>query len=137
MYEPLVPCPGCRRHVRAADGACPFCSAAIDSTRIAPDARTRLSRGALFAVAAASVAIAGCSSDDTKTSTTDSGVVDTGGPAPAYGAPADTGSTSDSMDDTGGPVAAYGAPPDTGAVDDTGGGMPKYGAPPPPDGGAD
>jgi hypothetical protein len=136
MYEPLVPCPGCRRHVRAAAGACPFCAAAIDASRIAPDARTRLSRGALFAVAAASVAIAGCSSDDTKTATdagTDTGVVDTGGPAPAYGAPADTGMT----DDTGGPVAAYGAPPDTGAVDDTGGGMPKYGAPPPPDSGTD
>jgi hypothetical protein len=136
MYEPLVPCPGCKRHVRAAAGACPFCATSIDSSRIAPDARTRLSRGALFAVAAATVAIAGCSSDDTGTSTVDGGsdsIADTGGPAPAYGAPADTGMS----DDTGGPVAAYGAPPDTGTVDDSGGGMPKYGAPPPPDAGTD
>lgn len=130
MYEPLVPCPGCRRHVRAAAGACPFCASAIDSSRIAPDARSRLSRGALFAVAAATVAIAGCSSDDTGSSTVDAGsdsIADTGT------APVDTGMS----DDTGGPVAAYGAPPDTGMVDDSGGGMPKYGAPPPPDSGTD
>jgi hypothetical protein len=120
--------------VRGADGGCPFCGAAIGSFAAAPDATTRLSRGAMFMVAAAGVALAGCSSDDTKpVTTTDGAVVDTGTMAAAYGVPADTGA----MDDTGGPVAAYGAPPDTGtlsdgSVDDTGGSGAKYGAPPPP-----
>lgn len=29
MSSPLVPCPGCSRHVRAAEPACPFCAAPL------------------------------------------------------------------------------------------------------------
>ena len=29
MYQPLLPCPACHRHVRATEGHCPFCDAAL------------------------------------------------------------------------------------------------------------
>jgi hypothetical protein len=57
----LEPCPGCRRHVRVDEAACPFCGGAIAVSGGAP--RTlgagRLTRAAVFAGAAAT-AIAGC-----------------------------------------------------------------------------
>lgn len=111
-----------------------------------PSAAGRLARGAVFAFASSVIAV-GCSSEDAKPVAADTGTVtDTGGAAPAYGAPADDTGTSDTgmTDDTGGPIAAYGAPPDVGVdasaadasddgtVDDTGGSGAKYGAPPPP-----
>lgn len=133
MYEPMIPCPSCRRHVKAA-GACPFCHAALPAdARAVPAATTRLARGALFAFAVSTAACGGSTESDPKT------VTDTGA------AKADTGSTSDSVvDDTGGTVAAYGAPADTGSVDtgtssdsgtkdtalDDGGPAPAYGLPP-------
>jgi len=48
----LIPCDGCRRHVRATDDACPFCHAAIPLAPL-PRARVdgRLSRAAVFATA--------------------------------------------------------------------------------------
>ncbi len=127
MYQPLAPCPSCRRHVRAGDqGECPFCAASLTVVgtvpSVVPSVRGRLARGALFAFAT-SVIASGCSSTET-TSPGDAAIDtrpgdDSGGPAPAYGAPAD---------DTG--------RPDDGTVDDTGTPMAKYGAPPPPDAGA-
>lgn len=136
MYQPLTPCPSCRRHVRAADGACPFCRSAIDPTRVVPSASRRLARGAVF-VFASSVAACGGSTEPEPGSVTDTGAVatDTGGKS-------DSSSTADSFTDTaldtGNVAPPYGIPPDDtgvvsdGTVDDTGGGMAKYGAPPPP-----
>ena len=133
MYEPMIPCPSCRRHVKAA-GACPFCHAALPAdARAVPAASTRLARGALFAFAVSAAACGGSTESDPKTVTGDTGT-----------AKADTGTTTDSMvDDTGGTVAAYGAPADTGTVDtgstkdsstkdvlDDGGPAPAYGLPP-------
>lgn len=130
---PFVPCPSCRRHVRAGDSSCPFCAASLASAgQPVPAASTRLGRGALFAFA---VSVAACGGS-TETETKDTGVAtDTGGPAPAYGAPVDTGVADTGVTDTGGAVAAYGAPPDTGVADtgtptDDGGPAPAYGLPP-------
>jgi hypothetical protein len=66
----LVPCPGCDRHVRASDPACPFCACALPdtaSTTAAPAAppRPRMSRAALFAAGATMVGAAACSSSAT------------------------------------------------------------------------
>ena len=69
----LIACSGCRRHVRAGDGACPFCGAAVLGAPAPGRPLARLGRAALFAVGATvSVTAAGC---------------DTFNPAPAYGAP--------------------------------------------------
>lgn len=110
----FVLCASCRRHVRRDDPSCPFCAAAISGDAVAPPPGWRMSRGALFAFAS-SVAIAGCGSE----------VV------PVYGAPSPDAAT-DANTDTGGPAPAYGAPAvDTGGMaDDTGGAMPLYGAAP-------
>jgi hypothetical protein len=49
----LRPCPGCSRHVRVSEGACPFCAASLDASFKATPApmgpSRRLSRAALFA----------------------------------------------------------------------------------------
>lgn len=132
MYQPLTPCPSCRRHVRAADGACPFCRSAIDSSRVVPSAGKRLARGAVFVFATSAAACGG--------STEQEPVITEAG--------ADTSSKTDSVTpidsftdtalDTGNVAPPYGIPPDDtgvvtdGTADDSGGGMPKYGAPPPP-----
>jgi|HubBroStandDraft_2_1064218.scaffolds.fasta_scaffold56157_3 hypothetical protein len=57
MTAPLRPCPGCSRHVRASESACPFCRHELDiAFRSAPSSPTpavgRLSRAALFAIGA-------------------------------------------------------------------------------------
>src|SRR5437660_940496 len=49
MYQRLVPCPSCARHVRAADATCPFCAAALSvdaGARAVPAAPQRLGREA-------------------------------------------------------------------------------------------
>lgn len=141
MYQPLVPCPSCKRHIRAAEAACPFCSSALPEDLAAsavPGATRRMSRAAAF-VFGASLAVAGCSSetgggagggdDNSSSSTTggaDAGPSDDGGQMALYGAPGDGG-----PDDDGGGMAEYGAPvPVDGGPKDDGGAMPLYGAPP-------
>jgi len=129
MYRPLAPCPSCHRHVQASEGACPFCAAPLGKPMAVPSLPNvggRLARGALF-VFASSVGVVACGSSTDTPTPTDTGVTDTGGPAPAYGAPADTGSTVD--------TGTLDSGATDGTVDDTGGPMPKYGAPPPPDAG--
>jgi hypothetical protein len=130
MYQPMIPCPACRRHVRMA-AACPFCSAALPAeARAVPSAGTRLARGAMFAFAVSATACGGSTETDAPT-VTDSG------------AKSDTATTSDTtVDDTGGPLAMYGGPPmDSGTVDsnkadssgdvtDTGAPASAYGLPP-------
>jgi hypothetical protein len=58
---PLRPCPGCSRHVRVSEPACPFCAGELDDAfRSIPSARAlsvrRLSRAALFALGASGLA---------------------------------------------------------------------------------
>lgn len=64
----LVPCPGCSRHVRQHETACPFCSAALSLAHLPPPAlpRARLGRAATFAFGATLVgatALVGCGGD--------------------------------------------------------------------------
>lgn len=48
----LIPCEGCKRHVRAADAHCPFCGATITAVPVARSVlEGRLSRAAVFASA--------------------------------------------------------------------------------------
>ncbi len=149
----LVPCPGCARHVRVGESACPFCSAGLSSAMadaVIPAAPARMKRAALFAFAA-TISVAGCG--DSTPSGYDSGVVadaggatDSGRPATDSGAPAtDSGrpatdagtAVADSgggPSDAGGIAPLYGAPADdAGPPVDSGGGGLRYGAPPPPD----
>lgn len=135
MYRPLAPCPSCHRHVRASEGACPFCAASLGAAVPVAGSAGRMARGALFVFAASVAAsVAGCGGSTTDDpAPADTGRVDDGGSLDAmYGAPADT-----SVTDTGAAGTLYGAPADTGIVDDTGSPMPKYGAPPIPDAAAD
>lgn len=127
MYQPLAPCPGCRRHVRVAEAACPFCRSSLEGLAARPERELgRLGRAALFAAAAL---VAGCDKSvpptqdpatKPKPTATDTGTappVDDGGP-----------------DDPGAPQAEYGAPApkaDTGP-DDMGTMHAKYGGAPMP-----
>jgi hypothetical protein len=160
MYDPLAPCPACRRHVRVADKTCPFCSAALPrslSPAPAPAPGQRLTRAAAF-VFGATLAVTGCGarvspehdgavSDDAAAdggdaitaedaapdAAPDTTPDDGGGVGPLYGGPtpADAG-----PDDNGGGGLLYGAPvPVDAGPDDNGGGMADYGAPPPVDAG--
>ncbi len=120
----LAPCPGCARHVRVDERACPFCASQLDLSGV-PAPRPvpgRLSRAALFALGAALTAggIDGCATQSA-----------------AYGAPAADPSTgneveatpppSDDDDDEGEPDAGtQTAPPQ-----DPNTMAPAYGAPPP------
>lgn len=128
-------CSTCRRHVKHADSACPFCGTVAAKSYKWPAVAAAIGLGAV---------LVGCSSSDSNTQ-----------PVAAYGPPPDSGAdTSDAATDadldTGATMAdaAYGPPPDTG-VTDTGdeGAMGAYGPPPdammdaaygpPPDTGAD
>ncbi len=135
----LVPCPFCRRHVRASEIVCPFCRDRLpsdQSTRVIPSATQRLGRSATF-VFASSIAIAGCAS----TPSTGDGAADVVGSdtngqqdvgvdvpiAPLYGAPPDVvvadrptpsdtpmatdGGARDVVNDEGGAMALYGGAP--------------------------
>src|SRR5688572_19268691 len=124
MYRPLVPCPSCKRHVRAAEAACPFCAEPLPDdigARAIPGAPHRMTRAAAF-VFGATVAVAGCGTD------TD------GGGAGGGGGEGGMASSSTGPADDGGVMALYGAPTDAGPPDDDGGGQAEYGASPPPDG---
>ena len=148
----LLPCPGCTRHVRAADALCPFCGEALPlslRSRAPQGPSRRLGRAATIAFGAA-LAATGCSeshgTDQDAAITVDSGSsADDGGVAPLYGgpptdggpAPIDAGPAPDP--DAGGVVPAYGGPfpVDAGPAPepDAGGIAPPYGAPPRDDGG--
>lgn len=148
MYQPLVPCPSCSRHVRAAEAKCPFCAAALPTSagaRVLPGPKVRLSRAAVF-VFGATLAVTGCGSDVTDPGASaatsggqggqgGSGPDDDGGAQALYGdpGPEDAGPTDD-----GSVQAMYGDPPPIDAgPDDDGGGQAEYGGPPPPvDGGS-
>jgi hypothetical protein len=55
----LIPCGGCRRHVRSSEPACPFCGRAIEPAPARSSVVGRLSRAAVFA------GLAGCGAPST------------------------------------------------------------------------
>lgn len=146
MYQPMIPCPACARHVRATELQCPFCDGPLSAearARLAPDTTRRLSRAAAFAFG---LTVAGCSSTVGNSdaavdaaAAVDAPAVDRPQGSDAVVAedratpPADTAAP----DDNGGNVAMYGLPPpvDAGAPDDNGGAVAAYGLPPPVDAG--
>ena len=129
----LVPCPGCRRHVRASEPECPFCALPLElagtpAPRL-PD--ERLSRAAMLAFSAtlaSATALVACG-------------LATDAPVPHYGAPpmpeggsagvssggtanvgsAGSGTSGASNGFGGGPVLLYGAPADPGDSGGSGG----------------
>lgn len=135
MYQPLVACSGCRRHVRALDERCPFCGAPRDALVVEHVQMARMSRAATLATALAIAA--GCHSEPT-TITHD--------PAPAKPSPEPLPPKPSSeplpaadahlVDDPGGQVDIYGAPPpppsSTSAKPKPTVPAPPYGIPPPP-----
>jgi hypothetical protein len=152
VYQPLVPCPACDRHVRTTHAVCPFCDTPLPADlggRAAPAATARLGRAAAFAFGA-SIALTGCGSDVVMNasggSTSGGGASATGGAGGGGGSAtggggASTGgsggatTTSTSSSGIASSGALYGAPPppphDAG-VPDSGGFGSDYGAPPPP-----
>jgi hypothetical protein len=153
MANPLVPCSGCGRHVRASESQCPFCGVTLAgdlASRAVPSTTQRLGRGAMF-VFATTVALGACApspgpSDGAtpSDSAADTGTAqDSGGPMPLYGAPvpSDGGPTErdsgPSPTDSGGPIAMYGGPPpvDAGPGPDSGGPSPVDAGSPLDDGG--
>jgi hypothetical protein len=62
MTAHLRPCPGCSRHVRVSEGACPFCSASLDASFQASPAPVgpsrRLARAAFFAFGTGTLVLA-------------------------------------------------------------------------------
>lgn len=57
----LRPCPGCTRHVRASESACPFCAATLPSLAEGEPSETSVRAGSrhavMFGVAAGAIAI--------------------------------------------------------------------------------
>ena len=153
MYQPLVACSSCHRHVRVTEVLCPFCAAALPAdlaSRAVPPATSRMSRAAAF-VFGASLTITACGSDvsseDSGGASGDSTSDGAGASSSSGGGDPDGGSTEmdagPGPDDDGGVVAMYGDPPpmDAGPDDagpppedagDDGGIQPPYGAAPPP-----
>ncbi|GAB4213316.1 MAG: hypothetical protein OHK0013_37090 [Sandaracinaceae bacterium] len=125
----LLPCPSCRRHVRAATGRCPFCAApARSTTRIASSATGLLIVGSL---AASGCGPAPAAARETTPTTDNRNVAPSDAPqapepdppppddarvAPAYGGPPLRPAPRPPYnvappDEQERPAAAYGAPP--------------------------
>jgi hypothetical protein len=131
----FLPCPGCSRHVRASDAACPFCGAGLplslrSQKPVLPTKRLGRAATLAFGAALAAGSTAGCA--EITTPSEDSGVnemEDAGGVVALYGAASiDAGES----EDAGQSVALYGAP----APEDAGPSVtPAYGAPAPFDAG--
>ena len=137
----LVPCEGCRRHIRVDHGSCPFCATAVPdgfAKRAVPAATKRMDRLAVFTFAT-TIAVAACSGevDDPGAGTGDAGGgKDSGGQVQDSGGKSDGGGKTDAkagdggiVEDDGGTQALYGAPIDAGPPDD-GGVQAAYGLPP-------
>ena len=145
----LISCPGCERHIRTTEAACPFCQAdvaeAIARALPRPIPIAGMSRTAMMAFAAASLGAAACSGKDVTPGggnqpLTDGAVSDANASAGGMGA-----NTGGANSNTGGLVAmpVYGAPFPSGGTANTGAGgansgmggiQALYGAPPPPPG---
>lgn len=122
----LVPCVGCRRHVRSDERGCPFCGADVPedaASRAVPAATRRLDRVAFFTFATTLAAMAcstgGAGGVDDAGSASDGRVRDDGGMQGAYGQPFDA----NAQPPYGvGPFDAFVEPPDAGdaSTPDTG-----------------
>jgi len=123
MYQPLVPCNACRRHVRATDDGCPFCRhSRTPDTSPAETPIRRMSRAAAFAFMAS---VTGCHSDPSSTAITPDPVATV--PKPAPKPEPVTVTDAGLVDDAGSSYAEYGAP-----VAPAYGGAPAPLAPKPP-----
>ena len=126
MTAHLRPCPGCSRHIRVSEGACPFCSAALDARSQASPAPVgpskRLSRAALFAFGTGAAVLSPVAAIDCGELATQ----------PLYGGafPEDAGQNIDAGQTMAAPPYGISPPPD-----DAGQTMaaPPYGQVPPPD----
>lgn len=134
MYQPLVPCGSCRRHVRASEAACPFCASDMPRAAAREQVVTAgMSRAAVLAIGAA-LSIVACSDDDPGTGNQTGQIGQTGGAAGSSSGGSSAGGNGGAAGD-GGTMALYGAPPPQGgAAGDSGGTI--YGAPPPQGGAA-
>jgi hypothetical protein len=123
VNDPLLPCPGCARHARASEPACPFCGAALvfSHRKQSPKLR-RLGRAAAWAFGA-SLSVAGCNREVL--------------PGPTDAAPPPDLAWSLPPDIAEPPQDLSFPPPDLALPDgelwDLSGGTPIYGGPPPPD----
>src|SRR6185503_4104334 len=131
----LVPCPGCRRHVRVSEANCPFCSVALSLANTPPPIlpTTRLGRAATFAFGATLLgasAVAGCSGESEERGGEGHG--NKGGASGSANGGANAGGTNAGGTNAGGAqntaggagiAQPYGVPPD-------GGIQPPYGIPP-------
>lgn len=140
---PLVPCAGCRRHIRIDHAACPFCAASVPADfarRVIPPSRKRLDRLATFSFAT-TLAVAACGEIEPQPASPSPGVAAVGDAGPdgrAATAPSDAGrdarpeagADAGRVDDDGGVMAEYGAPPLDAGFDDDGGISADYGQPP-------
>lgn len=130
-----APCPGCARHVRVSELACPFCAHSPRGGFVAPPyvPPRRIGRAALLAFRVSAVATTACGSStglagldaspepvviDAGRSSTDAGASDSG---------------HDAGWDAGAIVAEYGGPVFDDAGTDAGSVVDLYGAPPDPD----
>lgn len=145
MYQPLVACPSCHRHIRTTEAQCPFCAAAIAAdlaARAIPSATSRMSRAAAF-LFGASIAL-GCGSEITSEESGSASGDPSGGTTSSSSSSSSSSSGAGGsmevdagLNDDGGAAAMYGLPPPLDAgPDDDGGGSADYGAPPLPDGGS-
>jgi hypothetical protein len=149
----LIPCPGCARHVRASELACPFCTGALpESLRATLPARRppvgRLTRAALYTFSATSLTLAAACGSTTETGSADGSTVDAPGNrdsesvpegAALYGLAPDTG-IKDAGPDTASDAPEDVAPADSGndtsspprdaSHDGDSGGVALYGTPP-------
>lgn len=124
----LAPCPGCSRHVSAAEPRCPFCGA---PPPLAPRPRLptgRLGRAATFAFGAA-LAASACSETTGGDAGVDAGAIAGDAGADAGDAPEDAGSDAGTDAGAGDDAGTDAAIPDD-AGTDSGGIFPPYGAPP-------
>ena len=123
MAPHLLPCPGCTRHVRVSETACPFCARAFDEVfrgtpRPAAPAR-HLGRAAMFAfsVATAVPALAACGGGSAKIEPTTTAQPAAAQPQPGPVAqpqpqPQPTPAPQPPDDDYGGMAPEYGVAPD-------------------------
>ena len=117
----LSACPGCSRHVRVSESACPFCGATLSAAfraAAAPAATpVGLGRAAVYALGATSLAVAAACSGSVPAPTADAGAGDAQDEAmnAAYGGPPpsaeDAGPGDAAAADMGSPAPLYGAPP--------------------------
>lgn len=108
----LVPCAGCRRHVRASEPSCPFCAQPISASAgdgIVPEPSQRLSRAGMLAFAAAFLSTSAC--DLTGPTPPTPGAADSGMMQTIYGGPPPINPPTPAPGPNDMPAPVYGLPP--------------------------